>query len=172
MRNPQQPLFSMVKNWKHFLEDQDQEKSAPLNSSIQYIFGSPCCCFCTVTKSRWMQQARLPCPSLSPGVCLNSCPLSWWCHLTISSSVALFSSCSQFFPASGSVLMSWLFGSVGPSIGASASASVLPINIQGWFPLGLHWFMVCPFLLVPKFHEGEDKVLFKSVLPYNMVPST
>ena len=66
-----------------------------------------------------------------------SCPLSKWCHLTISSSVIPFSSCLQPLPASGSFLMSWLFSSGGQSIGASASASVLPMNIQGWFPLGL-----------------------------------
>ena len=67
----------------------------------------------------------------------NSCPLSWWCHPTISSSVTPFFSCPQSFPASRSFLMSWLFASGGQSIGASASASVLPMNIQGWFPLGL-----------------------------------
>ena len=83
-----------------------------------------------------LQHARLPCPSLSPRVCLNSHPLSWWCHPTISSSVISFSSRLQSFPASGSFLMSQLFESGGPSIGASASASVLPMNIQDWFPLG------------------------------------
>ena len=75
---------------------------------------------------------RLPCP---PGVCLNSCPLSGWSHPTISSSVASFSSYPQSFPALGSFPMSWLFASSGQSIGASAS--VFPMNIQGWFPLGL-----------------------------------
>ena len=83
-----------------------------------------------------LQHARLPCPSLSPGVCSNSCSLSWWCHPTISSSVIPFSSCSQSFPASESFPMSQLFTSSGHSIGASASASVLPMSIQGWFPLG------------------------------------
>ena len=83
-----------------------------------------------------LQHARLPCPSLSPGVWSNSCSLSWWCHPTISSSVIPFSSCSQSFPASESFPMSQLFTSSGHSIGASASASVLPMNIQGWFPLG------------------------------------
>ena len=70
-------------------------------------------------------------------VCSNSCPLSRWCHPTISSSVSLFSSCLQSFPASGSFPVSRLFTSGGQSIGASASASVLPINIRDWFPLGL-----------------------------------
>ena len=80
---------------------------------------------------------RLPCPSLSPGVCSNSCPLNRWCHPTISSSVIPFSSCLQSFPASGSFPVSWLFVLGGQSIGAPTSAAVLPLNIQGWFPLGL-----------------------------------
>ena len=84
-----------------------------------------------------LQHARLPCPSPTPGTCSNSCPLSWWCHLTISSSVVPFSSCLQSFPASGSYPMSQFFTSGGQSIGASASASVLPMIIQDWFPLGL-----------------------------------
>ena len=83
-----------------------------------------------------LQHARLPCPSLSPGVCSNSCPLSGWCHPTISSSVALFS-CLHSFPVSESFPMNQLFISGGQSIGASASASVLPVNIQDLFPLGL-----------------------------------
>ena len=82
-----------------------------------------------------LQHARLPCPSLSLGVGSDSCPLSRWCYLTISSSVALFS-CPQSFPASGSFPVSWLFASGGQIIGASASASVLPMNSQDWFPLG------------------------------------
>ena len=72
----------------------------------------------------------------SPGACSNSCPLSGWCHPTISSSVVPFSSCPQSFPASGSSLMSQFFASRGQSIGASASVSALPMNIHGWFPLG------------------------------------
>ena len=83
------------------------------------------------------QHARLPCPSVSPRVCSNSCPLSHWCHPTTSSSVAPFSSCPQSFWASGSFPVSWFFASGGQNIGVSTSASVLPINIQGWFPLGL-----------------------------------
>ena len=82
------------------------------------------------------QHTRLPCPPLSPRVCSDSCPLSQWCYLTISSSVIPFSSCLQSFPASGSFLVSQLFESGGQSIGASTSTSVLPTNIQGWFPLG------------------------------------
>ena len=87
-----------------------------------------------MSNSLWphgLQHARTPCPSPSPGVYSNSCPLSQWCHPTISSSVVPFSSCLQSFPASGSFPMNrW------PSIGASASPSVLPMNIQDWFPLG------------------------------------
>ena len=83
------------------------------------------------------QHARLPCPSLSPRVCSGSCPLSWWCSLTISSSAASFSTSFQSRPASGSFPVSQLFTSGGQRIQASASASVLLMNIQGWLPLGL-----------------------------------
>ena len=83
-----------------------------------------------------LQHARLPCPSPSCWACLNSCPLSQWCHPTVSSSVIPLSSCLQSFPASGSFLMSQLFISGGQSIGASAPVSVLLVNIQGWLPLG------------------------------------
>ena len=84
-----------------------------------------------------LPHARLPWLSLSTGVCLNSCPLNWWCHPTISSFVTSFSSCLQSFPASGSFPMSQFFASGGQSIGASASASVLQMNNQDWFPLRL-----------------------------------
>ena len=84
-----------------------------------------------------LQHTRLPCPSPTPGACSNSCPPSQWCHPTISSSVIPFSSCLQSFPASASFLMSQFFASGGQSIGASAIASVLPMNIQDWYPLGL-----------------------------------
>ena len=84
-----------------------------------------------------LQHARLPCPSKTHRVYSNSCPLSWWCHPTISSSAVPFSSRLQSFLASGSFQMSQFFPSGGQSIGASASASVLPMNIQDWFPLGL-----------------------------------
>ena len=83
-----------------------------------------------------LQHARLPCPSLSPWVCFNSCPVNQWCYLTIWSSDTLFSFCLQSFPASRSFPTSWLFASGVQSIGVSASASVLPMNFQ-WFPLGL-----------------------------------
>ena len=84
-------------------------------------------------QSHGLQHARLPCPSPTPGACSN---LSSWCHPTISSSVVPFSSCLQYSPASGSFPMSQFFASGGQSIGVSASASVLPMNTQDWFPLG------------------------------------
>ena len=84
---------------------------------------------------RGLQHARPPYPSPTPGVCSNSCPLSRWCHPTISSFVVPFS-CLQSFPASGSFSMRQLFTSGGQSIGASASTSVLPMNTQDWSPLG------------------------------------
>ena len=93
-----------------------------------------------VSDSLWphgLQHARLLCPSPSPEACSNSCPLSWWCHPTILSSVVPFFSCLHSFPASESFLTSQLFAVGGQSIGASASASVIQVNSQDWFPLGL-----------------------------------
>ena len=84
-----------------------------------------------------LQHARIPHPSLSPRDCSNSCPLSRWCHPIISSSAALFSFCLRSCPATGSFPMSQFLASGGQSIGVSASASVFPMNIQDWFPLGL-----------------------------------
>ena len=84
-----------------------------------------------------LQHSRLSCPSSIPGVCWNSCPSSRWFHTTISSSVISFSSCLQSFPALGFFLISQLFASGGQSIGASTSASVLPMSIQGWFLIRL-----------------------------------
>ena len=92
-----------------------------------------------VSNSLWfcgLQHARFPSPSLTPGPYSKSCPLSQWCHPTISFSVVPFFSCLQPFPASGSFLVSQSFASGGQSIGISASALVLPMNIQDWFPLG------------------------------------
>ena len=83
-----------------------------------------------------IQHPRLSCLSPSPRGCSYSCPLSWWCHPTISSSVVPFSSCLQSFQASGSLPMSWLFAYSGQSFGASVLASVLPMTIQDWFCLG------------------------------------
>ena len=91
-----------------------------------------------VSNSLWLhglQHTRPPCPSPTPGAYSNSCPLSQWCHPTTSSSVIPFSSCLQSFPLSGSFPMSQFFASGGQNIGVAASASVLPMNIQDWFPL-------------------------------------
>ena len=100
-----------------------------------------CCCYSvTMSNSLWprgLQHSRLPCPSQSPWICSNSHPLSQWHHPISLSSVIPFCSCLQSFPESGSFLMSWLFTSGGQSIGTSASASALPVNIQDWFLLGL-----------------------------------
>ena len=104
---------------------------------IIYSFG---CCCCSVASDSLqphrLHQARFLCPSPSPGACSNSCPLSRWCHPTIPSSVITYSCCPQSFSASGSFPRSQFFASGGQSIGLSVSASVLPMNIQGWFPLG------------------------------------
>ena len=104
-----------------------------------------------------LQHTRLPCPSLSPGVCSNSCPLSRWCHPTLSSSVLPFSSCLQSCPALGPFPMSWLFTSGGQAIGASMSASVLPLNVQGWFTLGLTG-------LVSLQSKGLSRVIFSTTI--------
>ena len=110
----------------------------------EYYFHSPSCCslfsplvMSNSLKPYELQHTRLPCPSQTPRVCLNSCPLSPWYHPAISSAVAAFSSCLRSFPAWGSFPVSQLFASGGQSIGTSASASVFPMNIQDWFPLGL-----------------------------------
>ena len=92
---------------------------------------------------RRLQHARLPCPSPTPGAGSNTCPSSRWCHPTILSSVVPFSSCLQSWQASGYFLRSQFFASGDQSIGVSASASVLPMNIQDWFPLGLTGLISC-----------------------------
>ena len=112
------------------------------------------------SRHRGLQHTRLPCPSPSPGACSNSSPLSQWCHLTILSSAVPFYSFLQSFPASGSFLMSWPFASGGQNIRASASASVLPMNIQDWFPLGLTDLI-----------SLQSKVLNKKEMTGNTVPT-
>ena len=108
------------------------------NDTISFFFQcSSATQLCPTLCDPGLQHARFPCPSPTPGSCPNSCPSSQWFHPTISSSVVPFSSCFQSFPASGSFPKSWLFASSGQSIGVSASASVLPMNIQDGFPLGL-----------------------------------
>ena len=102
-----------------------------------------------------LQHTRLPCPSPAPGAYSNSCPWSRRCHPTISSSVP-FSSCLQSFTASRSFPMSQFFTSGGQSVGVSASASVLPINIQDWLPLGLT-------VLISLVFKGLSRVIFSSI---------
>ena len=98
-------------------------------------------------------------------VCWSSCPLSWWFYLTNSSSATLFSFCLQFFPASGSFSVSWLFTSGGQSIGASASAAVFPIHIKGWFPLGLIGLILLSrgqLRSLPQHHSWKASILWCS----------
>ena len=119
-------LLSMCKNWLSSLCHWRKWSSVQFSCSV-------------VSDSLWLlelQHATAPCPSPTPGVHPNSCPLSWWCHPTISSSVVPFSSCPRSFPASGSFQMSQLFAWGGQSIGVSASTTVLPMNTQDWSPLG------------------------------------
>ena len=108
-----------------------------MNVLIEIVVQSLSCVQLFVTPWTEACQAFLSSTSPSAKVCSDSCPLSWWCYLTISSSATHFSSCPQSFPPLGSLPMSRLFIAGGQSIGASASASVLPMNIQGWLPLGL-----------------------------------
>ena len=110
-----------------------------LRENLSAVFFG-CCSFTQSRQTLWshgLQLAQLLRPSLYSGVCWNSCPLCWWSHPAISSSVIPFSSCLQSFTASESFPVNQFFASDGQSIGVSASASVLPMNIQEWFPLGL-----------------------------------
>ena len=136
--------------FKYFLKDRIQwqiHEEANFRFSLKILqillFANTCCYsvtkLCLTLWSHELQHARLPYPSLSPRLCLKAYPLSGRCHPTISCFVTPFSSCPQSFPASGSFPMSWLFTSGGQSIGASAS--VLSMNIQDWFPLGLTGFI-------------------------------
>ena len=127
----------MQKTWRNIFQkrysDGQQEPEQTL-SIIHLQFSSVQ--FSHSVMSDRLQHARPPCPTPTPRVYPNSCPLSWWCHPTISSSVVPFSSHLQSFPASGCFQMSQLFAWGGQSIGVSASTSVLPMNIQDWFLLG------------------------------------
>ena len=120
-------FFTTSATWKTFIY-------VYIHNILQYI--SSVAQTCPTLQPHGQQHARPPCQSPTPGVYCNSSPSSWWCHPTISSSVIPFSSHPQSFPASGSFPMSWFFASGGQSIGVSASASVLPMNTQDWFPLG------------------------------------
>ena len=137
-------LSSLVKAFlprsKHLFISSLQSPSAMILEPLKIISLSLIQFSCSVVSDSLRphepQRAGPPCPSRTPSVYPNSCPLSRWCHPTISSSVGSFSSCPQSFLASGSFPMSQLFTSGGQSIGASASASFLSMNIQEWFPLG------------------------------------
>ena len=117
-------MLFVLSNFKEYSNSQSDSWVTPVTQS------------CSTLQLHGLQHATPLCPSPTPGVHPNSCPLSWWCHPTISSSVIPFSSCSQSFPASGSFQMSHFFASGAQSIRVSASASVLPMNTQDWSPLG------------------------------------
>ena len=121
-------IFQGCSLWSHLWNDQSVQFSRSVSHSL---------------RPHELQHARTPCLSWTPGVHPNSRPLSWWCHPVISFSVVPFS-CLWSFPASGSFPMSQLFAPGGQSIGASASASALPTNIQGWFPLELTGLISVP----------------------------
>ena len=132
-------LLRKNKNTAHQTQNQRKPKEKKERNLKLYSTTSVQFSHSVVSKSLWAhepQLARTPCPSPTNGVHTNSCPLSLWCHPTISSSVIPFSSCPQSFPASMSFHMSQLLTWGGQSIGVSASAPVLPVNIQDWFPLG------------------------------------
>ena len=122
-----------MKGWQHLMARVWDEQRIREMFPVQF---SSVTQSCPTLWPHGLQHARLPCPSPTPGACSNSCPWSQWCHPTNSFSVIPFS-CLQSIPASGSFPVSQFFTSSGQSIGVSASASVLPMNIQGWFPLGL-----------------------------------
>ena len=121
--------------------------------------------YSVISYSSWshgLQQARLPCSSPSPEACSKLCPLSQWNHPTISSSVISFSSCLQSFPVSGSFPVSQLFASGSQSIGISASASVLPMNIQDWFPLGLTGLISLQYRGLSRHHRSKASIFWHS----------
>ena len=133
------PLY--LKIYKHLIAMLHCYSNSYLNYLVQFSHS-------VLSDSLWpheSQHARPPCPSQAPGVYLNSCPSSWWCHPAISSSVISFSSCPQSLPALGSFPTSQLFSWGGQSFGVSASPSVLPMNIQDWSPLGwTGWIFLQP----------------------------
>ena len=138
---------SAVDRGRERVQRQGRISQAPIVGPWGRTLSSVPFCRSVVSDSLWphrLQQARPPCPSPTPRACSNSCPSSWWCHPTISSSVVPFSSCLQSFPASGSFQMSQFFASGGQSV--AASASVLPMNIQDWFTLGLTGLISLQFM--------------------------
>ena len=127
------PYFLTTRTLQRSLSHKYVKLGCPISAVVFIQFS--CSVMSDSLRPHGMQHTRLPCPSPTPGACSNSCPLSQWCHPTISSSVFPFSSCLQSFLLSGSFPMSQFFTWGGQNIGASAS--VLPMNIQDWFPLGL-----------------------------------
>ena len=126
-------LFNLISNIDHY-------GSTVLNSYSLHMLLLVQFSHSVISDSLWphgLQPTKIPCPSPTPRAYTNSCPLSWWCHPTISSSVSPFSSFPQSFPASGSFQKSQFFASGGPSIGVSTSVSVFSINIQDWIFLNL-----------------------------------
>ena len=141
-------------NWK--------KNSILVSSSVQFSCSQLCPTLCD---PHGLQHTRLPCPSPIPRVCSNSCPSSRWCHPTISSSIVPFSSHLQSFPAWGSFQMSQFIASGGQSIGVSASASVLPMNIRGWYPLGLTG-------LISLLSKGLSRVFSRTIVQKHLFFST
>ena len=134
---PNKTLFIDAEIWIAWFSHVTKYYSDFLNLSVQFSSVQSSCS--VVSGPLWLhgqQHARPPCPSSTPRVYSNSCPLRLWCHPTISSSVIPFSSCPQSFPTSRSFQMSQLFASGGQTIGVSASTSVLPMNTHDWSPLG------------------------------------
>ena len=130
-------IFSSVFGKKIMVISNFKYSCYPVIESSWLLLWFSCSVMYDSLRPHGLQHARLPCPSPIPRAYSNSCPLSQWCHPTISSSIAPFSSCLQSLPVSGSFPVSQLFTSGGQNIGVSASASVLPMNIQDWFPLRL-----------------------------------
>ena len=124
--------FRYVDDTTLMAESEEELKSLLMKVKVQFS----CSVVSNSLRPRGLQHTRPPCPSPTPRIYPNSCPLSRWCHPTVSSSVVPFSSCLQPFPISGSFQMSQLLTSGGQSIGVSASTSVLPVNTQDWSPLG------------------------------------
>ena len=129
-------LFMIARTWMALDRWIDKDDVGHIYNGIFSSVQFSCSVVSDSLQPHGLQHARPPCPSPTPRVDSNSCPLSQWCHQTISSSVVPFSSHPQSFPASRSFQMSQLFTSGGQSIGVSASASVFPMNTQDWFPLG------------------------------------
>ena len=153
------PYSGFESEWKHEGSDKGNTRnisSISVRFSHSVVFDS--------LQLHGLQHARLPCPSAILGACSNSCPLSWWWHPADLSSVVPFSSCLQSLPASRSFLMSQFFISSGQSIGVSALASILPMNIQGLFPWGLTGKELIPKWLTPCQSTGFSRVFSNTIV--------